>query len=303
MSNFTKITLIIPCYNQEQYLDRCLQSDLHQTFQDFEILIINDGSTDNSLKIIENYQQQDKRIKLIIQENRGQSSARNSALALANSKYVCFLDTDDFLNDDFLEKLYNKAEETDADVVMSQTLYHTGSSQSLTHIPPQTLFNFSDKLKILPHGACWDKIYKTQFLRKYHIYFPVGLYWEDNFFVLQVCYFSRKFVVIDDTYYNYISNPHSTTHDITKITKCNQDGISVASMIMNFMKENKCSPEDRKIVTDMCLRFFINRKNLINKAYTQKLSVILENTTYFRKLKRKAFWRRLKQKCGIFLKK
>ena len=105
-----EISVIIPVYNAELYLEAMLESVLRQTFRDFELIIINDGSTDDSQKIIDRYRRKDARIKAFKQENQGQSVARNNALQYVNGKYIAFLDADDIISEDYLERLYEATE-------------------------------------------------------------------------------------------------------------------------------------------------------------------------------------------------
>ena len=107
MSNKIMVSLIIPVYNVEQYLKQCLDSVINQTFKDIEIIIINDCSSDNSLKIIKEYQQKDERIIVIdLQENKGQGNARNEGLKIAKGEYIVFVDSDDWVTNDYVETLY-----------------------------------------------------------------------------------------------------------------------------------------------------------------------------------------------------
>ncbi|MBR3628081.1 MAG: glycosyltransferase family 2 protein [Elusimicrobia bacterium] len=112
-----KISVIVPTYNVEKYLSQCLDSILNQTFKDFECICINDGSTDNSLSILQKYASKDNRIKIINQENKGLSGARNAALKIVTGKYITFVDSDDFVSSDYLEKLINLAEKENSDIV------------------------------------------------------------------------------------------------------------------------------------------------------------------------------------------
>ena len=120
MINNPKVSVIIPVYNVEKYLRECLDSVLNQTLTDIEIICINDGSTDNSLQILEEYAAKDKRFIVISQENQGQSIARNRGIDIANGDYIFFLDSDDYLNNNILERLYATAIDTSTDYVMSK---------------------------------------------------------------------------------------------------------------------------------------------------------------------------------------
>lgn len=114
----TKISVIVPVYNVEDYLGECLDSLITQTLSDIEIICINDGSTDNSLEILTNYSKRDSRIKIITQENKGLSSARNRGFEFINGKYTYFIDSDDILKSDALEKLYNLACDKNTDFII-----------------------------------------------------------------------------------------------------------------------------------------------------------------------------------------
>lgn len=111
-----KVSIIVPVYNTEAYLERCLKSLVNQTLKDIEIICIDDGSKDNSVAILKKYSQLDKRIKIIEQENLGVSVARNNGLKLATGEYIGFVDSNDWIDLDFYEKLYNAAKKYDADI-------------------------------------------------------------------------------------------------------------------------------------------------------------------------------------------
>lgn len=117
MANKPKISIIIPVYNVEKYLEQCLKSVINQTFKDIEIICINDGSTDNSLEILEAFQKQDERIKIINKQNEGQGIARNEGLKIAKGEYISFIDPDDWVEQGMYEFLYNKFLETNAQII------------------------------------------------------------------------------------------------------------------------------------------------------------------------------------------
>lgn len=112
------ISIIIPVYNIEKYLSRCIESVLDQTYQNLEAIFVNDGSTDNSLKILEEYQKKDKRIKIINKENAGSGAARNDGIEQSKGEYLAFLDSDDWYEKDFLERLYKNLKENNSEIAM-----------------------------------------------------------------------------------------------------------------------------------------------------------------------------------------
>jgi len=111
-------SVIVPVYNVEQYLDKCLASILGQTYKDFECIVVDDGSPDNSSAIIDKYVKQDQRFKVIHQKNMGVSAARNAGLAIAQGDYITFVDSDDYISNEYLEKFALKIANTDADIVI-----------------------------------------------------------------------------------------------------------------------------------------------------------------------------------------
>lgn len=114
--NNPKISIIVPVYNVEKYLSKCLNSLINQTLAELEILCVNDGSTDNSAKILADFAKMDSRIKVFFQENSGQSAARNLAIERATGEYLGFVDSDDWVDLDYFEKLYNTAKKYDCDI-------------------------------------------------------------------------------------------------------------------------------------------------------------------------------------------
>jgi hypothetical protein len=290
-----KISVIIPVYNTEKYLSQCLDSVLTQTFQDFEVICVNDGSTDGSLAILEEYAKKDPRIRVLTQVNQGQSVARNEGMKLAGGEYICFLDSDDFYDEDFLYTLYTKSVESDADIVMTNTRYVNGNDSTLTSLTTQMLDQFADRIKILPHGGVWDKIYKVTLLKEHHLRFHAGLYFEDNLFVVQALFYAAKMVVIDGPSYNYICNPNSTTRSSNTATKRKADTVQIAKMIMNFADAHNCSKAEKEILTDFCLRCFVNLKKSSSENYKILQSVLLP-TPLFKKQTRKRFKWRVKEK-------
>ena len=112
-----KVSIIIPCYNSKKYIERCLNSILKDKLKEKEIILINDGSTDNTLEIIEEYSKKNKDIKIINQKNKGQSISRNNGLKEAKGKYIAFVDSDDWVEKDYFYKLYNFAEKNNSDYI------------------------------------------------------------------------------------------------------------------------------------------------------------------------------------------
>ncbi len=193
----TKISIVIPVYNVENYIEECLESILSQTFQDFEVICINDGSTDSSGNILDEFSQKDSRIKVFHCENKGAAQARNYGFTKAIGNYVLFFDSDDFLSErNCLELFYKKATESDADITIckSQRLNQTtGELKALESVIREEFLN--DKTVFSPRdiskhifqfciGWPWDKLYKRDFIQNNNLIFQDLRQSNDTFFVL-----------------------------------------------------------------------------------------------------------------------
>lgn len=298
----SKISIIVPVYNAEKFLGRCLESVLAQSYKNFEVICIDDGSIDNSLKILYELAQKDSRIKIFSQKNQGSSSARNSGLQKISGKYVCFIDSDDYLEPDFLADLYYEAYERTADVVMTATKYIKGQKIKKDKINTQICTSFNEKVKALPHGGACNKIYKAELLQKNNLTFPEGLYWEDNLFTIMACYYAEKMSVINGAEYNYVNNPESNIHNIEKIQKRKDDCLIIARKIVDFADEKHLSVKDKECLIDFCFRSFICAKDLLSQTYAQNLSDIFSHSPYLRKLRRKQIFKHFIKKIFCFLK-
>lgn len=196
-----KISIIIPVYNVELYLSRCIESVLCQTYKNFELILINDGSTDNSLKICKLYQERDNRIKLIDKCNEGVSSARNEGLNIAQGEYITFVDSDDYIHEKYLEKLLFVMNEKNCDMVYcsyknvwDNDFAIVSGTQSIKTFKGiecfQGLYSSNPENLIVP----WGKLYKSTLF--HNLRYEVGKIHEDEFMVHRilskcnvVCYF------------------------------------------------------------------------------------------------------------------
>lgn len=201
-----KVSIIVPVYNSAQFLNRCLDSLICQTLSDIEIICVNDGSTDDSLEILESYANQDSRIKIITQENRGISSARNCGIKNASAKYIGLVDSDDFVDKNFFEKLYNTAEKTSADIVCAGIVRENEKKQKIllsykdTVLTCQTLRKMN--LAGVPeHCYSWNKLYRTELIKS--VEFKAGVLYEDVIFTPQIIEKSKILAIVPNTYYHY----------------------------------------------------------------------------------------------------
>ena len=262
-----KVSVIIPVYNVEPYLRRCLDSLANQTLKDIEIICINDCSPDNSLSILKEYAEKDERINIIdFKENQGVSVARNTGIEIAKGEYIGFVDPDDYVDLDFYEKLHKKAKETDADMVKAgQKRKKVGW---IKEYPYFVCKNKSKYYDILNH-TCY--IYRVNFLKKYQINYPKGIkFSEDTVFLAKTLFYSNKIEIVDNVFYHYILREYgAVTSNIGEVF-CNSNGMLLVFDFMNKAVKDKNEYEDFfcSMFVNYLLMFFARvtpeyRKNLV----------------------------------------
>ncbi|MDQ0253157.1 glycosyltransferase EpsH [Evansella vedderi] len=222
-----KISIVVPIYNVDEYLSRCLDSLLSQTIEDIEVITINDGSTDNSLEILEQYAKKDSRIIIIDKENGGVSSARNAGLKIAVGDYIGFVDPDDWVNQEMYRSMYDIAMKDKADIVMCSYIREFGSHSKVKNfpLPKKVIFQEEDvRFKLLRRlvgpikdevakpelldawGTVWSKLYRRELIMDNQVTFTdlseIGTN-EDSLFNVEVIYYAKSFVFINEHYYHY----------------------------------------------------------------------------------------------------
>ena len=237
-----KVSVIVAVYNVEKYLRQCLDSLVNQTLQDIEILCINDGSTDSSLEILNEYAKNDQRIKIFTKENEGQAVARNFGITQANGEYIAFVDSDDWCELDMYEHLYNEAKKIDAELVECNCYHYNDmlekkfvSQKKLKGIPYGKSFNWldlSDKALVFENSpvAPWNKLCKTAFVRDNDLKFGLARFAEDAYFTLRIRVLASKIVHLDKYLYNYRIREGSTIKTLYNYNFSNQ---------INMVKETK----------------------------------------------------------------
>lgn len=236
------ISVIVPVYNIEKYLPRCIDSILNQTYKNWEAIFINDGSTDNSLKILEEYKRKNERIKIIDKKNAGSGAARNDGIESSKGKYIAFLDSDDWYEEDFLEKLYNNLIENNSDVSMCNPKMAYDNIEKNSKI--NTYFFKSIELEktpreilgILAMPVVWNKLYKKNIIVNNKIKFPNYSFCEDVEFLYKTFLYVNKVSKIEDDLYNYYQREDSVTK---KIKEESIDQLyQVLKNIENYVKNN-----------------------------------------------------------------
>ncbi|WP_300699489.1 glycosyltransferase [Bacteroides sp.] len=218
MSNRELITVIVPIYNVEPYLRKCIDSILVQTYQHLEIILVNDGSTDNCGIICDEYAPKDARIKVIHQKNKGVSAARNIGLSQAQGTYIGFIDPDDWISPDMYQCLYNELINREADMaacgiyiatdkeIYSQKLQLTEYVEEFTS---KEAILSAGKQHQIKNGPC-DKLYKRHLFDQ--IKFPEGRFFEDTYIIVDILSRCRKIVYVTAPHYYYYQREDSTCH-------------------------------------------------------------------------------------------
>ena len=219
----SKVSIIIPVYNTEKYLHKCLTSAIVQTLKEIEIIVINDASTDNSLKIIKEFEKKDSRIQLInFEKNKGNGIGRNTALKKAKGNYILFLDADDWLEKNAAKLLYQKAKENNYKIVLMGYLQHFQVSQKIQAMP--VIYNEKDTnlhYYFLTHtkgfgSMPWAYLYNRKLLIDNNIFFTEGVYFEDVNFVAKAIFNVQEIGVLNLPLYHYLVHKESITGFLNK---------------------------------------------------------------------------------------
>lgn len=214
-----KVSVIVPVYNVEEYVRECIQSVLNQSLKEIEVIIVNDGSTDNSINCIEDFIKIDN-VKLINQNNQGLSVARNTGIDVAQGEYILFVDSDDYIESEFIEKLYSEAKIYDLDIAISshsKLLKEIKEAQkrdnSLITDKPISGCEFMYKqLKLKDKkNEVWDDLFKRKFLQDNNIKFLPGILYEDTLFTPKTLIYANKVKYIESYGYIYRQRGNSIT--------------------------------------------------------------------------------------------
>ncbi|MBQ2958906.1 MAG: glycosyltransferase [Alistipes sp.] len=240
-----KISIIVPIYKAEKYLTRCIDSILTQTFTDFELLLIDDGSPDRSGEICDEYAQKDNRIKVFHKKNEGVSATRQFGLERANGEYVIHTDPDDWIEKVMLEDLYNKAYKENADMVFCDYYWDKAEKSKIIKQHIKSLDNKSVLAGLFGsiHGSVWNKLIKRECCLQEEVSFPAGInLYEDLIFniLLLIKVPNLKIAYLEKAYYHYIQyeNTNSLTRNYKESTL--QTDCYIRDYILELTKDCEC---------------------------------------------------------------
>ena len=254
-----KVSVIVPVYNAEKYLRKCLDSLLHQTLQELEIVVINDGSVDNSPEILREYvEEYPDRFLYREQKNSGQAAARNRALSLCRGEYVGFLDADDFVRETMFERMYEKARETDADYVACgyTDLTYEGEREIELQYYVASLGGRNSRGYVF-RSAClpFSALIQKERFSGIRSAFPGGVIYEDTAFYLNLIPFLKKLAVIEEplAYRVRHSNSTTTTFQAAKVAQI----FPVLEESLRFYREQGFYEQYREELEYFCVRILL----------------------------------------------
>lgn len=258
------ISVIIPIYNVEKYLNECIESVVNQTYRNLEIILVDDGSPDKSDSICEKYKSQDSRIKVLHKQNGGLSDARNHGMNIASGKFITFIDSDDFVDEQYIEELYIALKNENADMSICNYIRFSTKEEIIKNVNNSVLNVFDSRECFLKYFdknyqssivVAWGKLYKKEYWND--IKFPVGKLHEDEFTTYKLIYKSKKIVYINKKLYFYRNNSASITGELFNIKHL--DAIEAFENYITFFNNKK----DKELEDNISLYYYYFLRNNI----------------------------------------
>ncbi len=245
-----KVSIIVPVYNVYPYLRRCLQSLVDQTLKDIEIIVVNDGTLDQSQEIIDEFAKKDPRILALKKKNGGLSDARNYGLPYAKGEYIAFVDSDDYVDVTMYEKMYQKAKSGSFDLVECDCYWEYPNKKVLdsSHI----VDNYFVDIRVM----AWNKIYRRKLLEKTKVLFPKGLQFEDICFCYQLLPYVQKIGYVEEALYYYIQRNTSIANTVNERVRETYD---ILKLILDYYDEKKLTKKYQKELEYVTMKFILGR--------------------------------------------
>lgn len=305
MENTPKVSVVIPIYNSAEFLKECLDSVLAQTLKEIEVICVNDGSPDNSLDILQDYERKDSRVKVISQENQGAGAARNHGLSVARGEYLSFLDSDDFFDKDMLKEAYEAAHTSEADVcVFDADLFNhtTKKFRKCTwafrrqFFPDRNPFSpldedVRDNIFRMFNGWPWDKLFRREFVQRIGLQYQNLRTTNDMFFVFVGLARAKRIVTVDKVL------AHQREEIKTSLSRTREkswDCFYIALIAMqNELKKRRIYDRLERAFVNWALNFslwqlntmqgeaFVKAYNLLKKEGFEMLDITRHDRSYF----------------------
>lgn len=267
-----KVSIIIPVYNAEKYLERCIDSLINQTYKNIEIIAINDGSKDNSLNILKKYQRENKNIKVHTQENIGISKTRNKGIKHATGDYIMFVDNDDFLDSDYIETYIEELKEREYDVIIGGYRRVNTKNKIIKEIRLK-----NKKWCAYMIVAPWAKLYKREYVKKKNLEFLNSNIGEDIYFTLPAVSLTENIKIISYIGYNWFYNDKSVSNTIHKEIK---KDLQFEFLLNNLYKK----VQEENLLKDSLIEYYFIKTIIWFLFYTcQKTNIneLLEAKKYY----------------------
>lgn len=282
------VSIVIAVYNVEKYLRWCLESVINQSYKNIQIICVNDGSTDSSLKILQSYARQDSRIEIIDLENGGVSRARNAGIAAAKGSFITFVDGDDELKKNAIERAVTHIDD-DIDVVWfePEIIYQANAEMKNGDAWYYTVKGngkqrVSDKLLLTGDINVWDKLFRLSVIKKYNIQFPEGLIFEDATFTYNFLPVARNVYLLPEKLYIYYRHPSSImASTFSKRENYSICHIFILDHIYNFWMKHDLIRFRKWIFQRICINYFENAMRTVPDF--EKARVVWEMTRRLRK--------------------
>lgn len=242
MLSMIKVSVIVPVYNGEKYIKSCLDSIIGNDLKEIEIIVINDGSTDYTSKILKEYKTKYDIIEVIKKENEGQGSARNIGIDLAKGEFITFVDADDEIHNNMLSKMYNKLQQEQADICVCDYFEITNTNKVVKKAIPQKTEDIKKDYIVSVAGPC-NKLIKTEILKKNNLYFPKTGIYEDIAIIPLIAIYANNITYLEEPMYYYYIRKGSTMRQ----TQFNEKLLSiynVLEILENGFKQTKAQYEE-----------------------------------------------------------
>lgn len=304
------ISIIVPIYNVEKYLKKCIESIINQTYKNIEIILVDDGSPDNCGIICDEYSQKDKRIIVIHKENGGLSDARNKGIDIAKGDYLTFIDSDDFVNIDYIEKLYNSIKLNNTKLAQcgiskvnenNEIIEKLNYDENYIKTSHEILNELYGK-HLIENVVVWNKMYAKELFK--NIRFPVGKIHEDEFTTYKLIYYSKNVAIVSDSLYNYRQNNASIMGRKFNIKRLNLLE-ALEQRIQFFWDKNEKDLYEKsvKVYLEQLRMYYIKTKKYIRNSKEIQQDIKRKykiEYKKFMKVKEKTFKEMLKAKIFYF---
>ena len=284
MNSDAKISVIIPVYNTELYIERAVRSIIGQTFKNIEVIIVDDRGTDRSIDIVRRFASQDNRIKIIkMSEHGGRSRARNIGIKKSSAPYIMFCDADDYYESSVCEKMLDGISQNNSDIAMCgvNVIYEADSSREFMksdeeyfRIKKDGIAKINENIRANTDCSLWNKVFRRDIINKYNIWFPEGINFEDNFF--KEAYFSvaKDIFFIKEKLYNYVRHDGDSVMGqlLARKKGVSKDYLHAYIGFNDFLKNNDLIARDRNYMAKMFF-IYLDFALLYERTYSGRRSI------------------------------